>query len=320
MKQIILIKQSNSIQLAHLYEHIFCAQIDALFYDNGLFPHLDYKLRGRAFQRGIVYIDVQLYTNEAEALASRISTLEVLFNKDTISTAASQLIAEKEHAVDGQGYDAVRRTLEEAQPWQNLDSIDTVDTKGMRRKAQPLYIVEETSLPARKLTVNVSLGVDFVAAHRDLLPLFRQLALLISTTLQNVIMAKYGYYSYSDDYQESDSTVRIANVFKVPHGGEVNIKDTIATCKDVVDILHRRNSFGRLASELRQASLSGELNNLPSPECGFIDTGMIIGTEGWRRTATIKNCELILKNMSIEVKYARNTSPPLKGLLHSSSL
>lgn len=31
MKQIVLIKQSASIQLAHLYEHIFCTQVDALF-------------------------------------------------------------------------------------------------------------------------------------------------------------------------------------------------------------------------------------------------------------------------------------------------
>lgn len=319
MKQIVLIKQSNSIQLAHLYEHIFCTQVDALFYDNGLFPHLDYKLTGRAYQRGVVYISVQSYTEEAETLASRISTLETPLNQDAISTAASQLIAEKEYAFDGQGYDAVKQTLEEldVQPWQNLDTTDIIDTIKVRRKAQPFYIAEELPLAARKLTVDVSLNVDFAVAHRDLLPLFRQLTLLASMTLQNVLSDKYGYYSKSDDYEENKQTVGISNIFKVPNGADVDIEDNLATCQKVIGDLQHHDAFSRLTNELSEISLYYEPDCAPNPENTFVNTGIIIGAEGWKRTATVENCELLLKNMSIEIKYGRDTSNR-KSLFESS--
>jgi hypothetical protein len=174
MQQLILIKQSSSIQLAHLYEHIFCSHIDKFFYKDHLFQHLDYSLTAKTYQGGVVYVGLELYTDDAISLARQIPTLAIKLNQTTISTAASQLLAEKEVPFDNAGYDKVEHALQElhTKPWQNIDDITLIDTKGIRRKAHPFYIVEGKSLPSRKLMTGLLLDTDFAKLHRELLPLF----------------------------------------------------------------------------------------------------------------------------------------------------
>lgn len=143
--------------------------------------------------------------------------------------------------------------------------------------------------------------------HRDLLPLFRQLALVISTTLQNTLSDKYGYYSNSDNYYDSEKKIGIANIFKVPNGADIDVEGNMDSCKKVVNTLRHRKALVRLARELRQASFHDEPDRAPNPKSTFIDTGLIIGVEGWKRITTVENCELLLKNISIELRYGRNT-------------
>jgi len=309
MKQLILIKLSNTIQLAHLYEHIFCRHIDSFFYEHNLFPHLDYSLVGRTFYKGVIYINLELYTDSAISLAVQISSLTIKLNKTIISTAASQLLAEKEEPYSSLGYDKVKQALNnlQKQPWQNVDNIELIDIQGVRRKANPFYITEGKPLPARKLTTTILLGTEFVMSHRQLLPLFRQFAWLINTTLQSVLANKYGYYSLTDIYRNKP-TVGLSNIFKVAdaHDVDVDLADNLATCMEVIKDLRQHNAFTRYMDELSVTSYYNHPYSAPNLERNYEDTLIFIGPKGWQKIATIGNCELLLKHMSIEVKFGRS--------------
>ena len=174
MKRLILIKPSSSIDLAHLYEHIFCMHIEELFYNNHLFQYLDYSLVGKTYHGSVVYVDLELYTENAIRLANEVSTLTLTLNKKVLFTAMVQLLAEEEEPLGSTGYDNVKRALEalHKQPWQNVDDIELVDAKEIRKKTSPFYIAEGKARPARKLTTSILLDPDFATSHRELLPLF----------------------------------------------------------------------------------------------------------------------------------------------------
>lgn len=93
---------------------------------------------------GIICIDIELYTEAAITLSDNLPTLAIELNEETISIAATQILAEKEEPIGGTGYDNVRRALEDLhkQPWQNIDDIALIDTKKIRKKTDPFYIVE----------------------------------------------------------------------------------------------------------------------------------------------------------------------------------
>lgn len=307
MKQLILVKQSNSIQLAHLYEHLFCASVDTWFYRQHMFQHLDYFLVGRTYYNGIVYIDLTLHTDSATRAANQVSALDIRLDNEAIGIAASQLIAEKEEPFSGKGIDAVRQALEELhhRPWQPLDDVGVIDPISVRRKPGVLYIAEGKSLPARKLTTSIKLDAAFAVDHRELLPLFRQFAWLVTENLQTVLADEFGFFSFDDTFKSTKKRIELTNIFKVPNGDDAALDDVVRSCKTLVQDLRRYNAFMRLTHDLTRYTHFHQSYLLPHPENNLVDTGILIGTKGWKQTATEANCSLLLKHMSIEVRYGR---------------
>ena len=309
MKRLILLKQSPAVQLGHLYEHIFCAHVDMFLYEHHLFPQLDYSLVGRTFYGGVVYIDIELYTKAALELTVAIATLPIVFNETTISIAASQLLAEKEEPYSSTGYDNVKQALESLhhQPWRNIDEVELIDVKKTRRRTNPFYVAEGKPLPARKLITGVLLDADFAVLHRELLPLFRQFAWLITASLQGVLADTYGYFSFEDMYKSGKITVGLYNVFKVAdvHDEDIDLSDNLETCLEIVRDLRQYEAFTRHMDELRKTSHYDDSNAAPNLEKIYEDTLIFIGPKGWQKIATDENYELLLKHMSIEVKFER---------------
>ena len=307
MKQLILIKQSPTIQLGHLYEHIFCMYIDILLRKHRLVPRLDYALDGTMYYGGIVYIEVELYTDAAIALSDALRTLTIKFDEDIITTAATQILAEKEEPLGSTGYDHVKRALEDlhAQPWQNIDDVGIIDTKNIRKKTGSFYIAEGKPLPARKLVIGVFLKAEFAKSHRELLPLFRQLAGLINASLQHKIASSYGYYSFDDMYKNTNSTIGVLNTFKVGNANdiEVDLADILGVCFDVIRDLRQCDAFGRYINELRNVSYYNHPGLAPNLEKNYENTHIFIGAKGWQKIATNENSELLLKYAYIEVKF-----------------
>lgn len=309
MKHLILIKQSPAIQLGHLYEHIFYSHVDTFFCKHHLFPYLDYLLIGKAYYGGIVCIGIELYTKEAIALSSAIPDLAIDINKTTISIAASQILAEKEERIGSTGYDDIKRDLKDlhARPWQNIDDIELIDTKKVRTKTGSFYIAEGKPLPAKKLTVSIVLNAEFAKVHRELLPLFRQLSLLVILSLQETLADTYGYYSLEDKYK-NNGTASLSNIFKVPHGAgaDVDLSDILQTSIKVVQNLQQYDAFERYMSRLHRTSYYDNPILAPRLERNYEDTLIFIGAKGWRQIATKQNCYDILKNATLEVKFGKD--------------
>jgi hypothetical protein len=310
MKRLILIKQSNAIDLAHLYEHIFCMRIEEFFYNKHLFQYLDYSLVGKTYHGGVVYIDLELYTQAAISLAKELQALAITLDEATITTAVMQLLAEEEEPLSGTGYDDVKQALEtlHEQPWQDIDDVELVDVKGVRRRTKPFYIAEGKPLPARKLITGVLIDTAFAATHRELLPLFRQFAWLINSTLQGALPEANGYYSLKDVYKNTKETIGLFNTFKVANTNDMDVQlpDDLETCLEVVHDLQQYGAFAHYMDELCNLSYYDRPNLAPNLEKNYEDTLIFIGPKGWQKIATNENYELLLKHMSIEVKFGRD--------------
>lgn len=310
MKRLILIKQSPAIQLGHLYEHIFCSHVDTLLYEHHLFPDLDYTIAGKTYYGGIISVDLELYTDKAIALTPMISALKINLDETIIATAASQILAEREEPLASTGYDDVKRALEslDVQPWQNIDDVELIDIKDIRKKTGPFFIAEGKSRPAQKLTTGVYLDATFAKKHRELMPLFRQFAWLITSSLQGVLADTYGYFSFNEVYRNSTTPQGVLNTFKVGDADdiEVNLSEILETCFEVVRDLQQYGAFDRYMEELRKTSYYNHPNLALNLERLYEETHVFIGPKGWKKIATEENRDLLLEHTFIEIRSGRN--------------
>jgi hypothetical protein len=99
MHRLILVKPSKYIQLAHLYEHMYCARVAAFLREHGLYARLDYWLTGKTYYNGAIFIVLDLYTPKAVALAKQLPGLPIHLDTAAISAASSQILAEEERPI-----------------------------------------------------------------------------------------------------------------------------------------------------------------------------------------------------------------------------
>lgn len=307
MNEIIRIKQSPAVQLAHLYEHIYCAQLEKMLNDRGIFPYLDYELVGHTYQPGIVYVSIQLLTSKAQKIADSITNLETDFSDAAISIAASQIMAEKQYGYVSEGMDVVRRSLQSLDelPWQDLDTLRTLDLQGVRRKSKPYYLDTTNKLPATTLHVDVTLDTDFQRKSLALTPLFKQVALVVSDYLQSNIADTCGYYSIEGHYTQNKTFAKYSCPFLVPNGHDADLAEISRTTQTAVATLRQKGAFDRLADELGSISYRHRPTLAPDPRQTFIDSGIFVGAKGWQELATPENIEAILAHTYLTVRYKK---------------
>lgn len=128
--------------------------------------------------------------------------------------------------------------------------VDIIDAKKLRRRTGPFYIAEGKAQPARKLTT------EFAESHRDLLPLFRQIAWLIGASLHVVVTNTYGYFSLADRHRNGREKVGVINSFKIntADSSSVDLSDILDTCLQIIRDLQRYDAFQRYLAELRATS------------------------------------------------------------------
>ena len=308
MKRLILVKQSSAIQIAHLYEHIFCMHVGDFFWERQLVPHVDYALNGKTYHGGIVVIDISLYTAQAIAVTDQITDVSIEVNEKIVKIALAQLIAEIEEPFESTGYQAVADYLLtlDALPWQLIDDITSIDVKQVRRTAGPLYIVEGASIAARKLTTTLTVTKEFATSRRDLLPLFRQLAGVIISSWQHRVADEYGLFSLDDRYRTHKNGVSVSNVFKVARTNDIDAPAVLKTCLGTVDDLRRSGAFERFMNELQDVSYYDRSDSAPMHEDNYESTLLLLGSKGWQEVATRENCDAVLKNITVEISFKKD--------------
>ncbi|EDK72250.1 hypothetical protein TM7_0620 [candidate division TM7 genomosp. GTL1] len=153
-----------------------------------------------------------------------------------------------------------------------------------------------------KLEVSVVLDGKYAQSKRELMPLFLQLAWLMSATLQGILPGKHGVFSFDDGFRESKEGVGIRNIFKVAHGTEFNIKELLSSVKEVVTRINDDNGFVRLTDRLGSLSYSDGSFDTPNIEKNYEDTLILMGTNGWREIATEYNCTELLNHTSVKMQ------------------
>lgn len=301
MQEIILIKQSPAIQLAHLYEHLFCSAVDKLFYARGLFPYLDYTLTGKTHQAGIIYIKLETYTSKACELLNRLADVKIDLSDTSLTIASNQLIAEKQFAYDGSSAAIVTKALKELEdvPWLDLDALTSIDTHGMRRVSMPYYIATTHPLPAKKLTVELAIDKDFIDAFRELTPLFRLVCFLISDTYEMRLMDKFGVYSLDGIYLST----KYRSLFRVAPNSIIDHRALLDEIVAIITYISTHKGFKRLANELSRTSYKSLSRLAPDPLQNLTDTRILQGSVGWQQIAASAHIEQLLSHLEISIKF-----------------
>lgn len=303
----ILVKRHSSIQLAHLYEHLFCGRANNLFYENGLFPYLDYSIAGRTYHQGIIFIKVETYRSQADTLGQQIQALNIDTSKNNVTNAISQLLAEEEVLFGSLGYEAIKKELEELdkQVWQDLDEVGVIDLEDVQKTLGPLYIANGKALRARKLKVNIGIESGFIKNHRELTPFFRQISISVNANLRVGLTERFGYYSAESKYLNATAAIGMENIFHVANSQPVSLESIIGMYFSELSYLKQCNAFERLLSDLKNISYTDRLNFAHSAESNFEDTHFFVGAKGWKDLASKKNCDDIMKHLLLSVSFGQ---------------
>lgn len=305
----ILIKQHNSQQVAHLYEHIFCVALDDFFYENKLFPYLDFDIVGRTF-RGVIYVKIHLYTDAAKRLAKKIPGVEIYFDEQKLNIAIIQLGAELQEVlgIAGEGNDSKKILAEELyvldqQSWKDIDDVAVVDLHKAELIPGALYRVDGAKkLPTKKNEVLYSVDDAFTGSHRDVLPLFPDIAQLISASVRAVLYGQFGFYPDGFSFAPENQTAELVHSFRTAQSLKFSVNDVRVAVEDTIGELHKEKAFERLTGELGRVTDYDSDVIVSDPYAVYERTGVIIGVKGWQQIATKENCDMILAHMKVTIK------------------
>lgn len=319
----ILVKQYPSAELAHLYKILYCKSIDAFLQTHGVYRYLDYSLAGIThYKGGLILIEIIFYSEKATKYTDEIKYLAIDIDETSIGLGIAQIAAKTKTLLGSSGLKEITHALEmlHHQPWQDIDELDAINTRSIKMKASPLWTTQGEPQRTRDLIVDIALHPIIATSRPELLPLFTRLADFIHLNCEGVVANAFGLYSNGVAKVRHTDDFGMPLVFSVPPSGKGYMNDRERLKK----VLWLFINWGR---ELQKAPVldsfinvihDGTYSETPylmvNPNATLNSTGWFVGTKGWRKQATRENVNLLLDNMSIEVKYGRQTvNHPIKS-------
>jgi hypothetical protein len=305
----ILIKQHNSHTVAHLYEHLFGMAIDDFFYDNKLFPYLDYDVIARTIH-GIIYIDITLNTDEAKELIDRLPDLKISLGEPSFDVAIGQISSELRYVLGIVGgsepnWGAVRDELREieAKQWQNIDDVDILDPRKSELIQGALYEPKhKKKIKTRKIEVSYELDEKFANEHKEMRPLFTQISSVMSENVRADLYSEFGFYAYELKFEPEFHARRLVRSFRFPYAAHLDIKEVYEVIHNSLVDLSDAGAYNRFIGQLKQVK-STDLGILfPNPYNNYKHTDVVIGAKGWNRIATDANCNMLLSQMVVHLR------------------
>ena len=311
MKRLILLKHSDAIDTAHLYEHIFCGAVYKYFKKKKLFEYLDYSLVGKTHRPGVIQIDVELYSPEAIGCANELKSLDVAFDQETIAMSIAQILAEEQKPLFITDFTHLQDELIalHKHTWQTIDDFESFDGLNKKTRSGPFYVAKGEAQVAQRFSVGVYLDPEFAKLHRELLPLFRELAVLVTDNLRQELISVYGSYSYKSTFKHSIQETRLIDEFRAADvdGIRVDPDAILASSQSLVTSLYKAGVFKRYSKVLGGLSSLNDPNLSPDLEANYADTRFLMGSAGWKNIATDKNVSLVLANSTFGVKLAQDS-------------
>lgn len=119
-----------------------------------------------------------------------------------------------------------------------------------------------------------------------------------------MLAGTYGLFYRDDAFKQNGKEVSHTSIYST---GQASFKlsDVVDTANEVIVDLHKGAAFERFVNYLKATSYEAEPLTSPNFEKIYEDTLIFIGANGWQEVATIENCTLLLKSLSIEVRFGR---------------
>lgn len=313
--EMILIKQHNSHEVAHLYEHLFGMAVDDLFYDHKLFPYLDYEYVAKTI-RGVLYFSLVLHTIKARRLKSAIYGIRISVVDETFYTAIIQLSTELKHNVSVVGnnianWNAVREELLEIDksPWQKIDDVDIIEPKLIKLIPGSLYIPrDKTALPIREISVRFAINGN-LTNNKELLPLYSEISELMSENVRADLYSQFGLYSIDVRRDYKNKAWELTHIFNVVDINPPNRQSLSEAVENSLIDLRDSGAFQRLTGQLRNADFNDTSKASPGVHHIFKQTGLLVGEKGWQRIATTDNCDIIRSNIKVILAIDQEEAP-----------
>jgi hypothetical protein len=286
MQNVTLIKHHSSVQLAHLYEHLFLMDANELLNGRGLFKWLDFTLNGTTYEQGgIVAIEFKTYNDQAKECIADLSNLKPNFSGLRVNKALMQLHAEEYYQLKASNIEVITKELKamDDMKWESLDELKVIDTHSMQRKQAPLHATRQAD--DQPITTMVSLEVDPQVVEADPLALaiFTIASRMILLTANYKIVTKTGSYSWHLYAQLSGKRVSV-DVLTAARFRKYkpDLEQTGKMVQDVFGGMHFSGAFDRLVNELHNTSYDNGALKAPDYEQLLNDTGILVGSEGWK--------------------------------------
>jgi len=301
----ILIKQHNATGVAHLYEHLFTLAINDLFFRHKLSPYVDYSIHAQPLTAGIIYVDVRFYTEKAQALAEEIKRLTIQRDTPSITKAITQVVAELEKAFKvTKDIEEISEELGEveAQPWQEINDLDEIDPERATITAGSFYVLKNAEeMPSLSLNTSFTLDQHFAEAHRELLPLFWQLARLMDASIKTNFHSLGAIYSKDVSHVSTNELIQLTHHYSLHRDISLQASRVLDQASRALRDLSQTNGIVRFVNNLKKVTESDLYRVMPDPVAMLHQSGILIGAKGWDRIATNENLDLILSHTELSV-------------------
>lgn len=307
MKKYIFLKQSPSIQLAHLYEHIVCIKLGMILQDKKMYLYSDYSLSAKTYYGGMICIEYTQFKNNYHVNFKRIlSNLEINFKEDITNIAISQIVIEKKSLLHSNGYDSVILELTKLhnKRWLDIDNFEFYNAKEIRRKTSPLYLAEGKVPKIKNLTICIKLDMKLNKDNQILVPLFRQVAYLLLLNLETSVCDYYGTFGAGITIK-NNKQINFSNNIKFVNNNFELDNNLISFIKNQIILIIEDGALERLSNNLASMSYKSNPEKTVDIQNNYEDTLFIIGSKGWKKVSTKKNIDLLIANSFLEIKLGK---------------
>ncbi len=279
----IMRKSCSNHHFAHLYEHIFCIQVDTLLREAGKFPIVDYDMVAYT-ENGVVYFELIPY-----------SEIDV----DTVLNAASTSLSASRHFFDIAVHQIEAEYGNEiifedkAMLIRDINAFNKLDWN-----SPPKFFVAEDSVSTGGRVDVKTIEVTVPYSDRlpkDIMPLTRLVNGITLNVLVSDLADTLGGFVSSQAFATNDTKQLSSQVRLSTRSSNTYIQQLFEqTVKD----LQSDGAYDRLAAMLRDIDT---MNQPPSPEATLKDTGTSMTSAMWRDVANKDNLQKIINRMSVNV-------------------
>ena len=291
--------------IAHIYEHIFVNALDNFFMSKKLFRYLDYQIDARAYFNGLVYINIDLFSEEAMALETEIPKIKVDTSESEIDGALWQILAEfrsRLWSTEGQIEKHIQTLAK--QPWVDIKDFDVTNIANLYSKTteEDIEFTKTAAKYFKTLKCEFVLNPKWARNNQDLIPLFAILTYVLSDSIAAMLAVDFYYFNTGSTYTYNPKTYKEAVNLCSHIEQNPKLSDELEACKDCIDDLLAAGAIEKLVNQLQNVSCEPGTGS-PDEIKLYDSTGFFVGAQGWHRIATIKNALEILNNITLKITY-----------------